>query len=269
MDGREFENVSPEHVGRHLTVISPEVAKGTVQSRDEVLRFAYYRPDGSTFLVSRMPDSYEGPRYLCDAGKHGLTVHPLVRDRLNDPDVPLVVVEGTKQHLAAVTALKDTPVCLVGLNGIRGWQYKPGGEGTPSRPLRDWRWIPLVGRKVYVVPDGDYETKPGVRDGADDLMTWLTLQGADVARVAVPLAPGEGSTGLDDHLERVPAPKRTTALQQLMEEADDQADEFFLDREALKNLPPVEPLIEGMLNQSSITWLSGKFGTYKTFVSLA
>ncbi|WP_345568800.1 AAA family ATPase [Streptomyces plumbiresistens] len=245
------------------------MAKHTVQTMGGLLHFAYYRPDGSSFLVKRMPDDYDGPKYLCADDERGLTVHPLVRDRLNDPDVPLVVVEGTKQHLAAVTALKDSPVCLVGLNGIRGWQFKPDGKGTPSKPLPDWRYIPLVGRKVYVVPDGDYDTKPGVRDGADDLMAWLTLQGAEVARVAVPLAPGEDSTGLDDHLEQVPPAERTAALQQLMEEADDEADDFFLDREALRNLPPVEPLIEGMLNQASICWLSGKFGTYKTFVSLA
>lgn len=270
-----YMKIAPDHVDRHLKAISPEVANGSVQSFGGRLRFVYWHPDGTTHLVTRHPEGEEPVdengkkiRYQNEPGKRGLTVHPLVRDRLNDPDVPLVIVEGTKQHLAAVTVLKDRSLCLAGINGIRGWQYTPEGANK-SVPLPDWRWIPLVGRKVYVVPDGDYETKSGVRDGADEMMAWLTLQGADVARVAVPLAPGEDSTGLDDHLAGIAPDKRLHALVQLMEEADDEADDFFLDREALRNLPPVEPLIDGMLNQASITWLSGKFGTYKTFVALA
>lgn len=43
----------------------------------------------------------------------------------------------------------------------------------------------------------------------------------------------------------------------------------FLTRDDLDDMPPVEPLIEGMLNKSSIVWLSGKYGTYKTFLALA
>jgi hypothetical protein len=188
---------------------------------------------------------------------------------LNDPDIPLVIVEGTKQYLAAVTELTDKQFCPVGLNGIRGWQWKPDGEGTRSKPLPDWRYIPLVGRKVYVIPDGDYATKDGVREGTDDLTAWLTLQGADTARVTVPLIGGQESTGLDDYFEQTAPEKCAQELLRLFEEADDQTDGFFLGWDDLMDLPPVQPLIDGMLNQASIVWLSGKFGTYKTFLALA
>jgi hypothetical protein len=55
----------------------------------------------------------------------------------------------------------------------------------------------------------------------------------------------------------------------LLEEAEDDSDEFFLGWDELMELPPIQPLLDGMLNQASIVWLSGKFGTYKTFLALA
>ncbi len=48
----------------------------------------------------------------------------------------------------------------------------------------------------------------------------------------------------------------------------DTEDDLFLDSNDLDTIAPVLPLIDGVLNQGSITWLSGKFGTYKTFVAL-
>lgn len=262
-----YENVSPEHVSRFMKAISPEVARSTVWSVDSSLVVAYHHPDGQHHFVRRMPDGAPGSRYMNDPGKRGLTVHPLVRDRLNEPDTPLVIIEGTRQHLAGVTALLDKRLAVVGINGIQGWRWTPEGERR-SRPLPDWRYIPLVGRKVYVIPDGDYATKEGVRLGTDTLVDWLTVSGADVHRVTLPVDDPDNN-GLDDFLEGLEPKQRTSALLDLMHESEDKSDDFFLSRDDLDNLPPVEPLLAGMLNKASIVWLSGKFGTYKTFLALA
>ena len=54
-----------------------------------------------------------------------------------------------------------------------------------------------------------------------------------------------------------------------MNEEDEVGNDLFLSREQLVDLPVVAPLIDGMINRDSIVWLSGKFGTYKTFVALS
>jgi hypothetical protein len=61
----------------------------------------------------------------------------------------------------------------------------------------------------------------------------------------------------------------STAVRDAPDAPEDDTDELFLTREALVNLPAVEPLIEDMINKASVVWLSGKFGTYKTFLALA
>ncbi len=61
----------------------------------------------------------------------------------------------------------------------------------------------------------------------------------------------------------------STAVRDAPDAEDDDSDEFFLSWDDLKCLPGVEPLIDGMVNKKSVVWLSGKFGTYKTFLALA
>ncbi|MFI8529060.1 AAA family ATPase [Streptomyces aquilus] len=274
-----FQRISPEHAARHFQAISPEVAKGCAQSDGEKIKFAYWHPDGTHHLVTRHPEGAEPRdekgkpiRYQSEPDKRGLNVHPLVRE-LMATDAPIVVIEGTKQYLAGVTALRGRRLFSVGLNGIRGWQWKPGrallGDKAVSTPLPDWGHIPLKGRKVYVVPDGDVVTNENVRAGAELLAGWLESQGAEVHRAAIPLLPEQPHTGLDDYLASLPTAKRQAAVLGLLEDAEDDSDDFFLSREELAKLPPVEPLMHGMLNKASVVWLSGKFGTYKTFLALA
>lgn len=252
-----------------LAGISPVVAAGTVATQNGSLLFNYRRPDGSRFTVERPDAPGDGPKYRHPPGGRGLNVHPLVSPHQGDVSAPLLIVEGTKQYLAVVSAALGKKIFAVGISGIRNWQWKPGGEGSPSVPLPDWSWIPLRGRKVYVIPDGDYATNDAVRAGADDLMDLVRALGAsEVHRVTVPLS-GDAHTGIDDHLGALEAQDRQRELLRLVEEAEDDSDEIFLTRDDLDSLPAVEPLIKGMLNKASIVWLSGKFGTYKTFLALA
>jgi hypothetical protein len=106
-------------------------------------------------------------------------------------------------------------------------------------------------------------------------MDHLRASGAsEIHRIAVPLIPQEDGTpdprtGADDWLATVPSDARQAALLRAIEESEDDSDDLFITRGALDEMPPIEHLIEGILNKSSIVWLSGKFGTYKTFLALA
>lgn len=271
----EYKKIAAKHLSQ-LIAIPPVVADGSVISRNGSLLFNYRRPDGTRFTVERpdVPplDPQTGKpvyKYKHPPGGRGLNVHPLVHDHMIDTGAPLIVVEGTKQYLAVVGATLGKRLFPVGISGIRNWQWKPGGEGQPSIPLPDWGYIPIIGRAAYVIPDGDYDTNQDVRDGADSLMDYLRAVGAsEVHRVKIPLV-ADSKTGADDWLATVPSDARQGALLRALEESEDDQDEFFITRERLSTLPPVEPLIDGMINKASITWLSGKFGTYKTFVALS
>jgi Domain of unknown function (DUF3854) len=98
-------------------------------------------------------------------------VHPDMADRLPFAG-KLVVVEGTKQHLAAVTAVLDAPdVAVVGIAGCYGWLH----EGTP---IDDMGAIPWVGKNVTIIFDADVATNAMVWGAAKRLGDELRLRGA-------------------------------------------------------------------------------------------
>lgn len=268
-----YEGCTPDHA-RILrdSAISPEVAKNTARSgaceadngkrKSPSLAFGYYHPDDTTHLVHRLDTPFVGKdgktiRYLAQKGARGLQTHPLIRDYLHTPSYDLVVVEGTKQTLAVVTALRGRKVAVVGINGIRGWCWNPGA--APGTPLPDWGFIPLRGRRVFTVPDGDWTTKDGVRDGADALEAFLRGMGAsDVHRVSVPMLPGQDNTGADDYLASLPLADRQQAVLQLLDEARQQADDESQDGwDFLASDDVDEPPIWGH-EKGAALWSSGE-----------
>lgn len=253
-----FEKITPEHVARHFAAISPDVARRCAQSDGDTVKFVYWHPDETYHMVTRQPEGAE-VRYLSEPGKRGLNVHPQVKD-LMATDAPVVVIEGTKQYLAGVTALRGKRLFPVGINGIRGWQWKPGkeqiGDAAESFPLPDWGLIPLKGRKVYVVPDGDTH-KEGVRAGVDALTGWLESRGAEVRCAAIPLLPGQTNTGLDDYLASVPEDKRQTAALELLETSGGASDKLVDGLSFLAVDEPDEPPLWGHEDAAAL-WSSGE-----------
>lgn len=274
-DANGYSKIADKHMPQ-LVAIPPVVADRTVISQNGSLLFNYHRPDGTRFTVERPDNPPRDPKtdkilfkYKHPPGGRGLNVHRLVRDLMADSGAPLIVAEGTKQYLAVVGACLGKRLFPVGMSGIRNWQWKPGGEHSPSVPLPDWGYIPIKGRKAYVIPDGDYKTNDDVRTATDDLMDHLRSMGAsEVHRVDVPTV-ADSKTGADDWLATVPPDARQAAFLRALDDSEDDSDDLFLSRESLDQLPPVEALLDDMINKSSITWLSGKFGTYKTFLALA
>jgi hypothetical protein len=100
------------------------------------------------------------------------------------PEPELWITEGVKKTLAAVTL----GLPAVGLSGIENW-----GERGTRRLLADFDALPMTGRAVRLVPDGDVRTNPRVERAAAGLANALGARGAHVRIVLLPLG-----TKLDD-----------------------------------------------------------------------
>lgn len=144
-----------------------------------------YRPD-EPVLVDDEPRKYLWPK----GQQLVLGVHPAMAGRVETSSL-LVVVEGTKQHLAAVTAALDLDdVAVVGIGGCFGWM----SGGAPIADLSAVRWA----RPVVVVFDADVATNRAVHDAARLLADELVVRGAISVKFAK--LPDRGSAGLDDVL---------------------------------------------------------------------
>jgi P4 family phage/plasmid primase-like protien len=143
-----------------------------------------------------------------------LSAPPGYRELVTNPEVPLVIVEGTKQHLAAASALagSSNPYAVVGISGCWGWHAKGG------RPIPCLHQIPLEGRKIYLAFDADVTSNRNVHDAATQLAEVLTTEFlAD--QVLFVLSGRSGKDGLDDILGGHPAEKRQQILLRMLKKA--------------------------------------------------
>jgi putative DNA primase/helicase len=164
---------------------------------------ALERPDGSR------------SKYLFPGGSiPPLQVHPMVRDRLALPETDILLVEGSKQVLSAVSALRDDPtVAPIGMAGCFAWSH--AGQPTP-----DFRAVPWHGRTVYLLLDADRTANRNVYDAAIRVADQLkTLFG--VAKVKYVALPAGGKTGLDDVLGPLDRAQRSAALRRILQGSDE------------------------------------------------
>lgn len=134
-----------------------------------------------------------------------LAVPPGHRPKVANPDVPLVIVEGGKQLLAAASALAGVDCyALVGMFGCWGWR-------TDGKPIPCLRKIPLQSRKVIILLDGDVATNRNVWDAAKALQEHLETV-AGVAEVRHATQPANGNDGLDDLLGPEPPENRMSRV---------------------------------------------------------
>lgn len=97
-------------------------------------------------------------------------------------DAPVWLCEGAKKSLAVA----QLGLPAVAFEGVEAWHEK----GTTSL-LSDFVVIPLRGRRVELVPDGDVRTNPAVARGAARLAEALQARGATVRLRLLPLASEE------------------------------------------------------------------------------
>lgn len=122
---------------------------------------------------------------------------------------PVLIVEGTKQSLAAASALHGaadsaddlTDAMVIGMHGCWGWST--GGEIDPAL-VKVCR-----GRDVSIILDADAGNNCRVYDAGVALMDSLSGGANGVMFIRLP---GRGKEGLDDLLAGVPEEKRRTTL---------------------------------------------------------
>jgi hypothetical protein len=135
---------------------------GRTQRNTPGLLVPIHGPGGDVVLYQFRPDEprikdgravkYETPT----GARMALDVHPLARDRLGDPTVPLFVTEGVKKG----DALVSRDLCAVALVGVWNWRGANGFGGKTALP--EWEYVALNGRQVYIVFDSDVMLKKEV-----------------------------------------------------------------------------------------------------------
>jgi hypothetical protein len=156
------------------------------------LVFPYHGCDGFT-RVKLFPPLVELDgtvrRYLQRKGTGSrLYVPPSVAPSLPDAAHPLAIVEGEKKTLAVCKA--GWPA--VGIGGI--WNFITGGGLIP-----DLKAIPLKGRIVRIIPDGETWHREDLLPAVLRLVRLLDDEGATVFIVKLPMLNGE-KTGADDYI---------------------------------------------------------------------
>jgi len=165
-----------------------------------------YRPD--------TPPQLEGDersrKYLfAKDSRPVLAIHPRMLKHLGAEQVELLFVEGTKQHLAAVSAAPDG-VLVIGLAGCHGWR-------TDGKPLEDFNGLPIEGSAVTIAFDADIATNRSVHDSGVALGEHLGLLGASSVKYLK--TPTGAKAGLDDYLAVIPADEREAVLRRLIDQA--------------------------------------------------
>lgn len=155
---------------------------------DKGVPFVQVKPD-------TRPEWMNGAKYISPKGSGCRVYVPpiLPADRLKNPRVPLYVTEGAKK---ALKACQEGLAC-VALAGVDAWKDHRTGK---SAPISDLDRIPWKGRRVSVVYDSDFATKPAVRFAEFRLARELRERGAEVSVVRLPGGPNGEKVGMDDYL---------------------------------------------------------------------
>jgi hypothetical protein len=148
------------------------------------------RPDNPRIGKNGKPVKYETPK----GSSMVLDVHPHVRDKLGDPNVPLFITEGVKKG----DALVSHGLCAVALIGV--WNWRGTNEHGGKTALVDWEHIALNRRQVYICFDSDVMLKREVYAALVRLKAFLESRGATVKLIYLPSGDGAAKQGVDDYL---------------------------------------------------------------------
>jgi hypothetical protein len=148
-----------------------------------------YRPDSPRLNGANRAVKYETP----SGQRAGLDVPPGAGPRLDDPNVPLLVTEGTRKADSAWTH----GLACVALPGVWSWRGTNLVGGKTALP--EWHDVALNGRRIVLAFDSDVTSKRSVRSALTALGGYLESKGAKIEYLHLP-ADDPAKTGLDDWL---------------------------------------------------------------------
>jgi hypothetical protein len=147
-----------------------------------------YRPDNPRRDAHGKPIKYETPT----GQRNGLDIPPGIGPRLDDPNEPVFIVEGSKKADAAALA----GLCAVSVSGVWCWKGQSTAGGK-SVALPEWADI-ARNRRFIISFDGDVACKEGVQKAMHALAAYLATKGGRVEYLHLPDTTNK--TGLDDYL---------------------------------------------------------------------
>ncbi|MBN7375696.1 DUF3854 domain-containing protein [Mycobacteroides abscessus subsp. massiliense] len=183
-----------------------------------------FRPD---FPRRDVDGSPMAPKYVFSKGSSASVVLRSAPSTAEMVSVPLLLVEGTKQSLAAGAALRDQDVAVAGMPGCHG--FKQAKVVSPEL-------VALAKGKteIIVALDGDARTNRNVYDAGVALKKTLARRNRTVRFVQLPDLGEDEKAGLDDYLATITPDDREDILLGLMEAA---LPEPALERPAVKAAP--------------------------------
>ena len=213
--------ISPD-LGRQAQIrrVSSEEAKRIVGRNGSGdysgLLFPYFWPgeiDAREYRLRRdNPDLEQGPdgttkvknKYLSPPGRSNLLYFPsgLLPEWLQDPDIPIIIVEGEKKCLAVWRACSETgkKFVVIGVSGVWNWRGTIGKETGPNGerasvkgPIPDLEGLTWSKRKVFTLFDANVHTNSSVAAARNALGDELTRRGAEVLHTDMP----EGIAGVN------------------------------------------------------------------------
>ena len=171
--------------------------------------------DGTVSWQLRPDDPRAERKYEFPSGSRSmLSVPPGERPVLEDQTAPILIVEGTKQQLAAASAtcrMTTGRPAVLGIAGCWGWSVDGGACG-------DVYAVPFAGRHVLIAFDADIASNRNVWEAASRLSKHLQLI-SGAATVKFIVLPGE-KQGLDDVLARTPEDGRPELMARLITTAE-------------------------------------------------
>jgi hypothetical protein len=214
-------------------------------------------------------------KYIAPFGDRKRLYFPPTPELFANATVPIVLVEAEKSSLAltAWAARTGRKILPIAMGGCYGWCGKTGIKETPTGErvpetgaIRDLN-ICREGRYTYVLLDANCSTNFKVQMARRDLVKQLRKQGANVRILDLPT--GEGINGPDDYIGAMSDDALTRLFEGAgREDADDKPIRQFDQIPDLMTMeiPPVDPLVNGMIARKTITLWTGSDGTVKTFL---
>jgi len=183
---------------------------------------------------------------------------PGIEAEIADPSIPVSFVEGEKKSLKGY----QEGIVSVGMGGI--WNFKEKGS---DELVPDFDNIPLRGRVVNLIPDGDYHRNKAIQMAVLVFAQKLKAKGATPYLISLP--DGEEKIGLDDFLVQFGVSEFWDLPREEIKTDPYERLGFSSSVEVLQMETKVEWLIENLIPKESITLLHSIGGIGKSYLMYA